>query len=82
MSYRTNEEYKKLMLQQKTKLKQLGYIQNDLTEIYIKKEYIRLKHLLKTRVCSTPYREVANYYKEKGYQVITKPSHYTIFPLK
>ena len=82
MSYRTNKEYVALRNRRKIKNNKLKKIKEEITELDKKTEIIRIKHLIKVRVCSTPFREVANYFKDKGFIVSSKISHYNIFPRK
>ena len=80
MSYRTNKEYVALRNRRETKNNKLKKIKAEITELDKKTEIIRIKHLIKVRVCSTPFIDVANHFKEKGFRIANRISHYNIFP--
>jgi|LGOV01.1.fsa_nt_gb Na+-transporting NADH:ubiquinone oxidoreductase subunit NqrC len=82
MSYRTNKEYVALRNRRHIKDNKLKKIKEEITELDKKTEIIRIKHLIKVRVCSTPFKDVANHFKEKGFVIDNHISHYNIFPRK
>jgi hypothetical protein len=75
MSYKTNKDYVSLK-------KKRNSLKDQIHFVSVRMEIIRIKHLIKNRTCTTPYKEVCEHFKNLGYE--TKPTYrgYTVLRKK